>query len=49
MPRKGNVNKYHRLSELHRYVDHPFEIEAEQYADFFLKPCLNHIRKKGII
>lgn len=49
MPRKKDVDKYHRLSETHLYRSHPYEIEAEQYADFFTEPCLKHLRRKGVI
>lgn len=49
MPRKRDIDKYHRLSEHHRYDTHPFEIEAEEYARFFTEPCLKNLQKKGII
>ena len=49
MPRKKDINKYHKLLEIHRYKDHPFEVEAEEFAKLYHSQVLEHFRKKGII
>lgn len=49
MPRKKDINKYHKLSENHHYNKHPFEIEAVLSEKVYLKDCIDYLRKKGHI
>ena len=41
MPRRRDIDRYHKLSKKFNYNTHPFEIEAEEYAKFFAP----HVRK----
>lgn len=49
MPRKNDIDKYHKLLNYYNYNSHPYEIEADEYADIYRDSCIKFLRKNKII